>query len=66
MSDALKPYAKAVAGLLTPIVLALLAKLAKWVGVDVEFDPTVVGTAVTALVTGVLVYLVRNRPKPAP
>ena len=61
MTDALKPYAKAIAALLTPIVLALLAKGARWVGVDVAFEPTVVQTAVTSIVTGALVYFTRNR-----
>lgn len=61
MSDALKPYAKAVAAFLTPIMLALVAWAAEAAGIDVPIDPTVAETVVTALVTTLLVYLVRNR-----
>lgn len=61
MTDALKPYAKAIAAFLTPIVLALLIAAAEAVGVDVPIDPTAVETVVTALVSTLLVYLVRNR-----
>lgn len=63
MPDTLAPYAKAIAALLTPVVVALLAWLADRAGVEGVPDPTAVGTAVTALVTGLLVYLVRNRAR---
>ena len=62
MSDALKPFAKAIAAFLTPIVLALIAWGLDAAGVDIPVEPTAVETVVTSIVSTLLVYLVRNQP----
>lgn len=64
MTDTLKPVAKAIAGFLAPIVLALLAALLEWIGLDIPVDPSLVETLTVSVVSAVLVYLTRNTPKP--
>lgn len=61
MTDKLAPYSKAIAAVVTPIVLTLIAWAARKAGIDEAPDPTAVGAVVTSAVTGLLVYLVRNR-----
>ncbi len=57
----LSPIAKAVAALVTPIVLALTAAITERCGINVPLDPTITETAITAIVGSVIVYFVRNR-----
>lgn len=59
---ALKPIAKAVAGVVTPFVIAGVAKLCEKAGIDVPVDPDLVETTVIAIVTGIAVWFTRNRP----
>ena len=54
--------AKAVAAIVTPLVLVVLAKLAAACGVDVTFDEDTVNQAIVAIVTAASVYLVPNKP----
>lgn len=61
MPDSLKPFAKAIAGFLAPIVVALLVKMLNAAGVETTVDPDFVQTVVLAVVSGGLVFLTRNR-----
>ena len=62
MAESLAPYAKAVAALVTPLVLAVLRWALEQIGVTgVTVDSDGVLAAVTVLVTGVIVWLVPNQ-----
>jgi len=64
MSDQIKIAAKAVAALLAPILVAVLAGLLERAGIDVPVDPTVVETATVSVIGAVAVYVTRNRSEP--
>jgi predicted tellurium resistance membrane protein TerC len=53
--------AKAVAALLTPVAMLLLAKAANALGVDVVNDSARVNEAIVAVVTAIAVYFTRNK-----
>jgi hypothetical protein len=59
--EAIKPVQKAIVALLTPIVLALLARFVEWAGPDIPVDPTLVETLVASAVSALFVWLVPNR-----
>lgn len=53
--------AKAVAALLVPVIVTLLASAIERLGIDVPIDPTEVETAVMSIVSAIVVYLTTNR-----
>lgn len=55
--------AKAIAALITPWVLFVLAWIATNLNVDVPVEPGAVETLMVSLVTGIVVYLQRNAPR---
>lgn len=65
MLESLKPVAKAVAGFLTPLVVAFVAGLLDRAGMDVPVDPGWVETFIVSALTALTVWATRNTPKPA-
>jgi DMSO/TMAO reductase YedYZ heme-binding membrane subunit len=66
MTDQVRQCAKAVAALITPFVLAAVAAMIERAGVNVPVDPSIVESAVTAVLLAVIVWAVPNRPSPLP
>ena len=58
-------YAKAIAAVVTPLVVWAITWLADNAGIDITPDQERVGQAVLVAITAISVFLTRNAEKPA-
>lgn len=59
-------YAKAIAAVVTPLVVWAITWLADNAGIDITPDQERVGQAVLVVITAITVFLTRNGDKPEP
>jgi hypothetical protein len=64
IQDVLESIAKALAALLVPYILMVLANMTEKTGIEVPFDPSWVETVILSVVTAIAVWWKRNRPLP--
>jgi hypothetical protein len=62
LTDYIAPVAKAVAAFVTPLIVAALLWLVDRTGADYPINPDAINVGVTAIVTAIAVWAVRNRP----